>query len=45
MTKAVSFIHTFGLVHKNIRPENILICEDQELTIGSAFVVGLEMFG
>lgn len=39
---AVCSIHTFGLVHKNIRPENIIVFEDGTSTLGSAFLVGFE---
>ena len=40
LTKSVSYIHTFGFVHKNITPENILIFNDEKSRSQSAFLVG-----
>ncbi|KAF2495492.1 hypothetical protein BU16DRAFT_561777 [Lophium mytilinum] len=42
LARAVCSIHTFGLVHKSIRPENILLFRDNSSTLGSAFLVGFE---
>jgi hypothetical protein len=39
---AVHSIHTFDMVHKSIRPENIILFRDQESALGSAFLVGFE---
>ena len=42
LARAVSSIHTFDMVHKSIRPENIVLFPDSESTLGSAFLVGFE---
>lgn len=42
LARAVCSVHTFGLVHKGIRPENILIFRDPNSELGSAFLVGFE---
>jgi len=44
LAKSVSYIHTYGFVHKNIRPETIIIFKDQESSLGSSFLVGFEKF-
>ncbi|PVH92910.1 hypothetical protein DM02DRAFT_619642 [Periconia macrospinosa] len=42
LARAVSSVHTFDMVHKNIRPENIILFRDSESTLGSAFLLGFE---
>jgi hypothetical protein len=42
LARAVCSIHTFEMVHKSIRPENILLFEDQKTTLGSAYLLGFE---
>ena len=42
LAKAVSFVHAFGFVHKGIRPEAILLLEDEKSSLGSAFLVGFD---
>jgi hypothetical protein len=42
LARAVVSIHTFGMAHKSIRPENIILFRDQESTLGSAFLLGFE---
>jgi serine/threonine protein kinase len=42
LAHAVFSIHTFGIVHKGIRPENIIIFHDSKSTLGSAFLLGFE---
>lgn len=44
LAKSVSFVHTFGFVHKNVRPENILISTDKPSSLGRSFLVGFEAF-
>ena len=39
---AVYSIHAFDMVHKSIRPENIVLFHDQESALGSAFLLGFE---
>ena len=46
LAQSVSYVHTYGFVHKNIRPDTILIFEDY--TTGSvrpaSFLLGFEKF-
>ncbi|KAL9047358.1 MAG: hypothetical protein Q9214_000042 [Letrouitia sp. 1 TL-2023] len=44
LAKSISFVHTFGFVHKNVRPENILISRDKPSSLGHSFLVGFEAF-
>lgn len=45
LAKSVGFIHTFGFVHKNVRPESILTFDSSAGSIyPSAFLVGFENF-
>ena len=44
LAKSVSFVHTFGFVHKNIRPENILLSTSTSASLGSSYLVGFEAF-
>lgn len=48
LASAVSYIHTCGWVHKNIRPESILILPDEKSTcpsiLGSAYLMGFDSF-
>ncbi|KAK1855279.1 het-s domain protein [Colletotrichum chrysophilum] len=48
LARAVSFIHTFDFVHKNIRPETILVFPDHESKrsseLGLAYLLGFDSF-
>ena len=44
LAKSISFVHTFGFVHKNVRPENILVSTDKTSSLGHSFLVGFEEF-
>jgi hypothetical protein len=44
LAKSISFVHTFGFVHKNVRPENILVSTDKPSSLGHSFLVGFEEF-
>lgn len=44
LAKAVGYVHTFGFVHKNVRPETILVFQSATSTIGSVSLVGFENF-
>ncbi|KAI1293232.1 hypothetical protein F5Y03DRAFT_333675 [Xylaria venustula] len=53
LAKAVSYVHTFAFVHKNIRPESVLCFEEEQDLIASpsrrrinscAFLVGFDAF-
>lgn len=42
---AVSFVHTCGFVHKNIRPETVVLSlADDDAAPGSAFLLGFDRF-
>lgn len=43
MAKAISFIHVLGFVHKNVRPDTILLCpRHDDQTLGPAYLIGFE---
>jgi hypothetical protein len=42
LAQSVCSLHAFDLVHKSIRPENVVLFRDQESTLGSAFLLGFE---
>ncbi|KAJ5442984.1 hypothetical protein N7445_004735 [Penicillium cf. griseofulvum] len=44
LTKAVHSIHLFGFVHKNIRPETILLLGSDKSSLGPAFLIGFDSF-
>ncbi|KAJ3494126.1 hypothetical protein NLG97_g4279 [Lecanicillium saksenae] len=50
LAMAVSFVHTCGFVHKNIRPETILLfpahinAKDRVYALGSAYLMGFDRF-
>lgn len=44
LVRSISFLHTFSFVHKNIRPENILIFPSKNSLLGMSFLVGFNQF-
>lgn len=44
LAKAVMFVHSTGFVHKNIRPDTILILQERESTDLWPFLTGFEKF-
>jgi hypothetical protein len=44
LTSSVLFVHTISFVHKNIRPETIIIFKNDKSQIGSPFLAGFEKF-
>lgn len=44
LVRAVSSVHNFGFVHKNIRPEIIIMLNDGSLALGTPFLAGFEAF-
>jgi hypothetical protein len=44
LARSVSYVHTFGFVHKNVRPESVLIFDRANGQGMSAFLVGFENF-
>jgi len=44
LATSVSYIHMYGFVHKNIRPETVLIFQNQKSPLGASFLLGFERF-
>lgn len=44
LAKSVSYVHTFGFVHKNVRPESILCFSGTNETIMATYLIGFELF-
>lgn len=44
MANSVLFVQTADFVHKNIRPETIIVFKDKHSDIGAPFLVGFEQF-
>jgi hypothetical protein len=44
LAKSVSYVHTSQFVHKNIRPETILVFENSNSVLGTLFLLGFEKF-
>src|SRR5262249_5202138 len=44
LVRSVSYIHTCDFVHKDIRPENILVFSSNESPLGSSFLLGFNQF-
>ncbi|KAI1273133.1 hypothetical protein F5Y07DRAFT_274103 [Xylaria sp. FL0933] len=45
LVRSVHYVHTCGFVHKNIRPENVLIFpEGNNVSLGSSFLIGFTDF-
>ncbi|KAL9622241.1 MAG: hypothetical protein Q9160_003424 [Pyrenula sp. 1 TL-2023] len=44
LARSVMFVHTSGFVHKNIRPETIVVFRHQDSTLNHTFLLGFERF-
>lgn len=44
LARSVMFVHTSGFVHKNIRPETIIVYPDRHSPLGPSFLTGFERF-
>lgn len=44
LARSIFFIHTKRFVHKNIRPENILVFQDEKSETCKSYLVGFEKF-
>ncbi len=44
LAQSVSYVHTYGFVHKSIRPDTLLIFANNEGSLSSSFLVGFERF-
>lgn len=44
LANSILFVHTARFVHKNIRPETIIVFQNEHSGIGAPFLVGFEQF-
>ncbi|KAH8808783.1 HET-s/LopB domain protein [Xylogone sp. PMI_703] len=44
LTSSILFLHTVQFVHKNIRPETIIVFKNEHSEIGAPFLAGFEQF-
>jgi hypothetical protein len=44
LTSSILFVHTVQFVHKNIRPETIIVFQNEHSHIGAPFLAGFEQF-
>lgn len=44
LTSSILFVHTVQFVHKNIRPETIIVFQNEYSDIGAPFLAGFEQF-
>jgi hypothetical protein len=44
LATSVNYIHTYGFVHKSIRPDTVLIFRNQKSPLGASFLLGFEKF-
>ena len=44
LVRAVLSLHSYRWVHKNIRPETIVVFQDNDSSLGTPFLVGFETF-
>jgi hypothetical protein len=42
LARSISYIHTLGFVHKNVRPETVLVLDHRDVALGSLFLVGFD---
>ena len=44
LARSIMFVHTSGFVHKNIRPETILVFQSGRTSVGQPYLIGFERF-
>jgi hypothetical protein len=44
LAQSLSYVHTYGFVHKGIRPETVLIFQDDTSELAASFLLGFEKF-
>ena len=44
LAKSINYVHVFGFVHKNVRPETILTFRSPNVSTASTFLVGFDNF-
>jgi len=44
LAQSVSYVHTCKFVHKSIRPDTVLVFENEQSTLAASFLLGFEKF-
>jgi serine/threonine protein kinase len=44
LAKSIGYVHTFGFVHKSVRPEAVMVFHDTDSGMPAAFLVGFDSF-
>ena len=44
LARSIMFVHTSGFVHKNVRPDTIIVFNSGTLSLGKPFLIGFERF-
>ena len=44
LARSIMFVHTSGFVHKNIRPDTIVVFKSGTLSLGNPYLIGFERF-
>jgi serine/threonine protein kinase len=44
LAQSLSYVHTYGFVHKGIRPETVLVFQNERSEIAASFLLGFENF-
>ncbi|KAF1837852.1 hypothetical protein BDW02DRAFT_82327 [Decorospora gaudefroyi] len=44
LAQSLSYVHTYGFVHKSIRPETVLIFQNEASELAASFLLGFEKF-
>ena len=44
LARSIMFVHTSGFVHKNIRPDTVIVFKSGKLSLGKPYLIGFERF-
>ncbi|KAL8784510.1 MAG: hypothetical protein Q9195_009020 [Heterodermia aff. obscurata] len=44
LARSIMFVHTSGFVHKNVRPDTIIVFNSGTLSLGKPYLIGFERF-
>lgn len=44
LARSIMFVHTSGFVHKNVRPDTIVVFQNGTLSLGKPYLIGFERF-
>ena len=44
LARSIMFVHTYGFVHKNVRPDTIVVFRSGTLSLGKPYLIGFERF-